>query len=305
MEEYLKAGVFFHGSSVRYTEIVESGTEPALLKRLGSCRFDFPVSEALVGGNPELLATLHEALIDVFDGSRLHEVCLAIDPSICLTFQTAIAADVSDEAMRAQILGEMALLADTDTALHVSSDEVFSGEDPDGLGFSTLQVLAFPDVVRERLESIFTGIPGERNYFSSVQGAGNLLLRFLLASTAERSTDGFDVALGQFADRFEYAVCKSGRLLHVQYVPCSTPEDGLFFGANLLSSIAGGRARLNSVYLYGEDLDEQFVDRYSGILGETSLLDPLQVLRTMGSPKGQFDGCTFAQCVGVALAPAN
>ena len=92
MEEYLKAGVFFHGSSVRYTEIVESGTDPALLKRLGSCRFDFPVSEALVGGNPELLATLHEALIDVFDGSRLHEVCLAIDPSICLTFQTAIAA---------------------------------------------------------------------------------------------------------------------------------------------------------------------------------------------------------------------
>jgi hypothetical protein len=302
MEAYLKAGVFFHDTVVRYTEISESADGLVELKRLGSCRFDFSVIEALTSGDRELIETLREALTEVFGDSTPVEVCAAIDPNVCITFQTSIQADASDEQMRTQVLAEMAVLADPDTPLHVSSDENGSVLSPDGVEISHLQVLAFPDKIRENLDRVLANIPGDKHYFSAVQGAGRLLQQFV---GSDDSSSGFDVAFGQYKDHFEYAVCRSGRLEHVQHIPCENTLDGIYHGARLLRLLGSGTAELNRIFLYGEELSESVVERYDSLLGRTELLDPLRVVKAAGSPKSSFDNQSFVQCVGVALSPAN
>ncbi len=305
MEAYLKAGVFFHDTVVRYTEISESADGSVELKRLGSCRFDFPVIDALASGETDLIETLREALADVFGASDPVEVCAAVDPSVCITFQTSIESDTSDEGMRSQVLAEMAVLADPDTPLHVSSDENGSDFDANGVEISHLQVLAFPDQIRANLDRVLDSISGERHYFSAVQGAGRLLQQFVGPGKEGHSESGFDIAFGQYQDHFEYAVCRSGKLLHVQHVPCTNSVDGLYYGARILRLLGAGRASLNRVFLYGEELSESVVEQFDSLLGPTELLDPLRVVKAAGTPKSSFENQSFVQCVGVALSPVN
>lgn len=307
MEAYLKAGVFLHDDVVRYTEITVDDAGRAGLKRLGSCRFDFSVVSALTDGNPELVETLREALTDVFEGSAITEVCIALDPSICYTFHTAVEGDATEESMRRQLLAEIALVSDPETPLHVSSGAIGSTPGSGGGVVSNLQVLAFPDSVRANLDIVLADIPGTRQFYSSVQGAGNLLKELLRGNATDAVVDpeAFDIAVGQYETYAEYSVCRSGQLLHVQHVQTTGDEEILYYAANLLRTLGAGEASVNRVYLYGEGLTDESRHAFARVLGDTQLLDPLSVVPASGNPRGAFDGRSFVQCVGVALSPLN
>ena len=121
------AGISFADDVMRYAE-VEHEHHGSTLKRLGSCRFDFPVAEALADPqDDERSTTVREAVAEIFSATAAHRLSVAIDPRQAYTFETSIEADADDDALKAQVLKELALVADNETPLFVATESGKAG----------------------------------------------------------------------------------------------------------------------------------------------------------------------------------
>lgn len=294
------AGISFADDVMRYAE-VEHEHHGSTLKRLGSCRFDFPVSEALADPNAdERFTTVREAVAEIFSATAAHRLSVAIDPRLAYTFETSIEADADDDALKAQVLKELALVADNETPLFVATESGKSGDLDDVDAPVRVTVFAYPERIRTRLAGLAAAAGARLAVTTAIRSAAGMVS--YLEDTLRSREDDFSVVVGDHGTFAEFAVCVHGAPRSSALCLVEDPADGVYGLWSFVRRLQLAPRDLDTVYLYGEnEADSVFADipRHCG--ATLRRLSPLDVVRLASGGSGPQALAAYVPCVGAAL----
>lgn len=294
MNAHARAGIDIHGSAMRYAEVEHYGARQRLL-RLGSCDFEFDVTQELLRGEAEdHLEALAEALRDVFSGSAASELHVALHPPTCQPFFSAHPAGRPAGALRAQLQREAVLLGGDD-AVAVGAASL----DPGPAEADFYSVLSISRGVQSRLEKVLSRLPQLQPQLRlSTEGIARVLSHLPPAGEAACT-----LALGWYDHHVEVVVSREGRWVYSHQAPVAEPIDAAYYAALVVDRLRLQPADVGSVLLYGPHLDLSrfgLLERLFGVAPQ--LLNPVAAVDLEpGSLAASFDAETYAPCIGVAL----
>ncbi len=291
------AGISFADDVMRYAE-VEHEHHGSTLKRLGSCRFDFPVSEALADPlDDERATTVREAVAEIFASTAAHRLSVAIDPRLAYTFETSIDADADDDALKSQILKELALVADNETPLFVATESAHPDEDD---GQVRVTVFAYPERIRSRLGGLAAAAGARLAVTTAIRSAAGMVS--YLEDSLRGREDDFSLVVGDHGSFAEFAVCVHGRPSSRALCLLDDPADGIYGLWSFVRRMNLAPRDLDTVYLYGENEAESVFAEIPRQCGATlRRLSPLDVVRLASGGGGPQALAAYVPCVGAAL----
>lgn len=313
-----RAAIELCGSSMRYAE-AEPAPGGARLLRLGACEFAFDVRGALERGHETDLATLADAVRDVFRGSRADGLAAVLHPDGLTSWAAPFDAAADDAAVRARLEQEAALFAGSGPHA-LLAHPLF--REPDGAGGTRAWVLALalPELWAARLDRATRGLdrPGARVLLST-QGAATALAALLRsepgdgfgnASEPARPGDGFAedgasedaaLAVGLYDAHAEFALVAGGRTRLTGHARTAEPADAAFAALRLVAGTAGAHAP-RAVRLYGTHATPGAFEAFGAAFGvEARALDPLDAVALDTPRPPGFTGEAFAPALGATL----
>ncbi len=310
MQAQARAGIDLYQNVLRYAEVEQYGNRYRLL-RLGSCDFDFDLTQELLShtssGN---LETVAEALKDVFAGSVSEQISVAIHPPGGYSFFTPLANSLTSVQREARIAEEVKLLtypAVESTSLHVTADPVYEETMEDGRGVSWFHVWAMHDFVHERFQQIFGALPYRTHQLKlSMQAAAAVVtgLEERGKNRAARTGEvAYTLALGWYGSHVEYTLCRNGRWYFSHYATVQSLADSAYFAVTLLRRLGLRPSDIVQVYVYGRGIEENDFAIFAAIFDtQPERLNPIPVVDLdPGSLSTDFDAEAYVPCIGVAL----
>ena len=312
------AVVALSGREMRYAEVAPApdGGSPRLL-RLGTCDFDADAEAAVFGADaPATLATLADALRDVFSGSQARSLVVAVAAPDSTAFFTPLPAGLAATERDEQIRQETALLADVAPgapvrvrAVPVRAEAAFDGT-PDGARL-WYHVLHVPEVAHRRLGTLAAALGAASYDLADASRAATAVVRALLPDAAG-AVPSVALIVGAYARHTEVAVVRGGEFVFGHFGPGATPEDTAYYALAALEAAGHDAASIGQIYATGDAL----ANRPAGVPARLSVLAdltgtaavPLNAIGLFGRP---VDGATawelaaFAPVLGAALASAS
>lgn len=304
MEAHARAAIDIYDRVLRYAEVEQYGSRYRLL-RLGSCDFDFDLGHELVNvTNGKHLVTVADALRDVFAGSVATTLNVTIHPPGCFSFFSALPSntDASDRKVRLQ--QEAALLAGTETPVHITADAVHTQALESGGQVDWVHVLAIDEPVQQRIDMLAGKLPHpRRRLMVSMHAAAATIGRLQRWPSGESQRGPFILAIGWYRDHIEYTLCHEQQWYFSKHSEAVPPVDVAYFAAAMLDQLKLRPSLVRRVYVYGNDVDlSLFSDLETVFELEAHRLNPLTVLDLdPGSLDSDFDAEAYVGCVGAAL----
>jgi hypothetical protein len=293
------AGLSFADRTMRYAEVLHE-RHGNTLRRLGSCRFDFSVAQSLTRTDSSDYMTLAEAVGEIFAGTGADLLSIALDPRLCYHFSTSIPFDADESTLTRQVLKELALVADDETPLFVSTESLDRRDLPGGDAVSWVQVFALPETTRSRLRGLADVLGVPIAITSSLDAAASFV-GYLEEDTLGVRDTSYSLLLGDHTDYAEFAVCSQGRRRVAGLSMAEDPADGVHALWSFVRRLGLSPADLQTVYLYGDNQETAFADipKHSG--ATLRRLGPLDVVR-LNAGASATDLASYVPCVGAALA---
>jgi len=305
MEAQARAGIDIYGRVMRYAEVEQYGARYRLL-RLGSCDFEFAIGDELFGSrDPEHLATIIEAIRDVFQGSVARELCLAIHPPRGISYFSMAPPDATELVKRAQFEREAKLLTDpTSGDLSLTSELAHAETLPDGDVVEWHQILALPAIVYSSLRTIVRDLSISAAYpMSSMHGIANALNRLHLKEALCPDDRPLVLAVGYYPTHFEYTVVRHGEWTFCHYTNPGDEADSVYFTLALLRQLGLHPNKVGRIFIYGIVSDiEDFaaMETIFDIVPEKLDAIPIVDLDASSLSSG-FDFESYAPCIGISL----
>jgi hypothetical protein len=351
MEAGAQAGIELCGTTLRYAEAEAYGPKRSgrpgrpraesghRLLRLGSCDFDFDVARVLWGTGgaassesfDRQVATLGEALADVYEQTTAEELRVTVHPSQAPSFFAPAPAGASKADRRARFRREARLLtraagmpapetaapeapfaADAPDDLHVDARKLRAGSETGGQD-SWFRVLALEEATHARFQQVMERVPMPSFRWvasteASAQGAAVLQRRREEgASTGDAASteDAATLAVGRYPGHLELALVRGKALRHALHAPGATPADGAYFAAALLDRLGIVPSAVEDVFAYGLDVGapEDAFAPLGRLTGTTpQLLDIRPILGLDPDRLAEdFDAGPYVPCVAAAL----
>lgn len=306
------AVIALSGRAMRYAEAAPAADGPRLL-RLGACDFDMDVEAAVFGdGAPATLATLEDAIRDVFAGSAARALVVAVAAPDSTAFFTPLPASLAAAERDEQIRQETALLADVvpGAPVRVRAVPVRAEAAPGGARV-WYHVVHVPEASHTRLGRLAAAL-GVASYDLADAGRASAAVVRALAPDPAGAAPAVDLVVGAYARHTEVVVARGGELVFGHFGPGATPEDTAYYALAALEAAGHAAADIGRVYATGDALS----DRTGGAPARLAVLAdltgqaavPLNAIGLFGRP---VDGATawelaaFAPVLGAALAAAG
>ncbi len=304
MEAHARAAIDVYDRILRYAEVEQYGSRYRLL-RLGSCDFDFNVAEELVstsdGGN---LATVTDALLDVYSGSVATTLSVTVHPPQCYSFFSPHPAQSDAQARRAGLQKEAVLLTGTEAPVHITVDTVRSQTLGSGDEVDWMHVLAVDERTQQRIDEVAQSLPQpELRLMVGMHAAASTMGRLQRWTSGDAVRGPFALAIGWYARHVEYTLCREGQWFFSKHTDAAPPIDVAYFSAAMLEYLRLTPPQVRRLYVYGNDVDlSLFSDLETVFDLEVHRLNPLAVLDLdPGSLASDFEVEAYVGCVGAAL----
>ena len=307
MGAYVQAGVEIYNSTLRYAEVENNDSQYRLLK-LGSCEFEFDMSEALSSrAQPLYLDTLAEALNDVFAESIASDLHIVFHPSNCFSFFTPLYVDLTEEERKLRLQEEATLLTASDklVPLHLTADVVYTETLENGRIVEWFHVLGIEEQVHHQLSMVLNSLPHSSIRFNlSTRGTANAIE--CIARKERRDIVGhaaYTLAIGYYKTHIEYALCRRGRWYFSHHTDSSAPADGVYFALSLLRRLNIEKSSIGQIYIYGEDIEAEVFSLLQDVFERTpEVLNPMEIVALdKKSPGMHFTAEAYVPCIGVAM----
>lgn len=299
------AGIDIYGAALRYAEVEQHGDHYRLL-RLGSCDFDFNLDHALLGDedtDPGHLATVAEALGDVFEGSEAATLRITLHPPRCYSFFVPLPLDITEEARLDRLQAEATVLvgAASKEDLHLTVDTVHT-ESLNGEGeVGWNHVLALPTEAHVRFKRVVETLPpASLRLMLSMHGATAAIGR--LARRPE-ATAAYTLALGWYPTHLEYSILRDGAWYFSHHTPAASPNDTTYYAISLLRRFGLTKQDVEQIYVYGEEAPPAAFAPLERIFRRSvQRLDPLGIVNlSPESFEADFNPEAYAACLGSTL----
>ena len=307
MGAYVQAGVEIYKSTLRYAEVENNDSQYRLLK-LGSCEFEFDMSEALSNrAQPLYLDTLAEALSDVFSESIASDLHVVFHPSNCFSFFTPLYVDLTEEERKRRLQEEATLLTASDklVPLHLTADVVYTETLENGRIVEWFHVLGIEEQVHHQLNMVLESLPHSSVRFNlSTRGTANAIERISQKERRDVLTQAeYTLAIGYYKTHIEYALCKHGRWFFSHHADSSAAADGVYFALSLLRRLGIEKSNVGQIYIYGEEIEAEVFSLLQDVFESTpEVLNPMEIVALdKKSPGMHFTAEAYVPCIGVAM----
>ena len=309
MRPEIKASIEFSNHLMRYAETSNTELNQSVLKRLGTCEFDFNLVRALSGATGlGQLRAISDSLEDVFGASNADTLNIVLNPQICDSFVTMAPASIDGDQLRDQIHYEGELLR---------SD---SGIDWGEVRFEPIrrqiigdQELIWYHVIRvsshvvARLESLLIHLPiPDYSLTTTYRSVGALIENSLVHRQPVDSSSAYIVALGCYKSHLEFSVVDGDEWFYGHSNADYGVKNPSYYTASILKMLDLPPKEIGNIYLYGDHaimpdaLNFEKVFRYT-----PSKIDPFAAFQpTPQNSSIEFDSEEYAACLGAALRSA-
>lgn len=304
MTQSISAALHIQGPTIRYAGIVREGT--ALdLQRLGHQTFEFDVTRALwtEDGAPEVLDRVEAAVREAFEGLTPSSLRVVVPPLDVFSVFMPLAADLSEEARKRQVLHQTALVtgARSPDALHIALQSVRTVE-KEGEAVEWVHVLALPHGVAERMNALVASLPGpDVARMVSSEAAARVVGH--VGSSSPATGGAYTLAMGVYPTHTE-SVLVHNRSWHHAHVAQETRSlaNRVYYAVGFLHRIGVRPGEIGRLLVYGPDADPVSDGPFEAAFDCRPVrLDPFAVLRrTPGRPPEDATE-VYVPCIGGAL----
>ncbi len=302
MQTDIRAGIELDGSVLRYAEIEHIG-ERARLLRLGSCDFEFDLTEELPDAAPEKLATLGDALEDVFAGSKASSLSVAVHPPAGCYFFAPLPSGMPNAERQAHLKQQASFLMGDppDLTPHVEDERLYT-ESLDGNDtVDWFYALVFSEEAYASYAELLDRLPfGSSRPVASMSAAAAVMRRL---QGDEQPGSLYSLAVGVYNSHFEFTLCRGAQWRFAHHAPGGPPEDCAYYVAGLLNRMGVPTDDVERLYLYGRDVDVSAFDAVGEILPvHATRLDIFRALDH--NPNGlskDVSGDAYVTGIGAAL----
>ncbi|MFB6098155.1 MAG: hypothetical protein ABEK84_03395 [Salinibacter sp.] len=314
MTHSISAAIHIQGPTIRYAEVLREDAS-STLRGVGREAFEFDVTRALWDeeGSPDVLeragAAVREALTRDDDGENASSVRMVVPPLDAFSFFTPVASGLSERERRHYATHQAALVTGTRSpeALRLSLRAVRTVE-REGETIEWIHVLAVPQAVAERMETVLAALPGENEtWLVSTEASARLMGRAETAASedAEESTP-YSLAIGGYPSHTEYVLTREGTLYHAHTAQeARTPENRAFYGAGFLNRVGVPPSAIGRLFIYGPTMGPKAEEVFETIFECVAVpLDPFEALGRASPPDGSSSDDppgSYVPCVGGAL----
>jgi len=305
----ISAAVHIQGPTVRYAEVERDGSDIDL-RRFGAETFEVDVGRVLWGDtSPESLDAIAAALSRIFADADASAVGLVLHPVDAYSFLMPLPGGLSAEERDRRVAYQAALVTNTRSpgALHTVSKLVRTTVE-DGETVEWVHVLAVPEQVEARMNTLFAEVPGldTTGRILSAEAAAHLLgisEEDGTPATSAGDADEYQLAIGQYAGHTEYALTRNGSWHHAhaaQNAPMA--DDQAYYAVGMLNRIGVAPDALGALVAYGSEVDAVSGGPFESVFGSApTLLDPFGRLHRIWEPDAEQPG-EYVPCIGGALA---
>jgi hypothetical protein len=302
------------------------------LLRLGSCDFDFDVTHTLWGGGTDAtdagetdtgatgrqVATLREALADVYENTSAEELRAVVHPPKALSFFAPMPAQTAEAERLERFRREAQLLAQApneggeasrgEIPLHVTAQGLYAEDDGAQQRREWFHVLAVSAGAHARFERVTEplSLPGVR-WTVSMEGAAHTATALQHSREQRTAPDApFTLSVGRYREHLELALARHGRLHYALHAPGASPADSAYFALSLLERLDVKPAAVGRVFVYGI-ADERAIPEAFSALGRLTGArpQPLDFRPVVGLNADHlahdFAVGPYAPCIGAAL----
>lgn len=313
-----RAGVEIHGRALRYAEVQAravgasgSASGSPRLVRLGACDFDFDVAEALLGlSGPANLDTVATAIREIFADSSARVLTVAVHPWDSTSFFSPLPAGMPPAARFEQLRQEAAMLSDATVArpVRVKATPMRIETLDDGRKAHWHHVLRLADSAHARLDHIAKRSDEAEHAWphefvdATAAAAAVLGQRFETTRDEDREDDPFALAIGVYGARCEIALCRGATWYFGYHAESGALEDDAYFVAALLDRLGVALTSVESLYLYGADVEADAVDGVEDLFDlEAQPLNPLDVFHPARSGADPLTLAAYTPVIGALL----
>ena len=304
MEAHARAAIDIYDRVLRYAEVEQYGSRYRLL-RLGSCDFDFDVGKELGStNNSENLASVSDALREVFTGSVASTLCVTIHPEQCYSFFSPLPATSDSEDRKVRLQREAALVAGSDVPVHITADAIHAQTLNSGDSVDWVHVLAVDERIHRQIDLVAKPLPpSRRRLMVGMHAAANAVARLQHRRKENVDPVPFALAIGLYAGHIEYTLCHGEQWYFGRYTDAVPPADVAYFAAAMLNQLRLSPKKVSRLYLYGNAVDlSHFSDLQIMFDVEGNKLNPLEILDLdPGSLDSNFEVEAYVGCIGAAL----
>lgn len=304
----ISAAIHIQGSTIRYAEIRREDSTLDL-RRLGRETFEFDVARVLWGedgaanGLDQVGAVVREAL----EGTEASSVGLVVHPLDVYSFFMPIPTGLSERDRGRRVAYQAALVTDTRSpnALHTTSQSVRTVEE-EGEAIEWVHVLAVPQAVEERIETLVASFPARDPVrMVSSEAAAWVMRRHAETEHAPPAEieGAYRLAIGQYPTHTEYALTHEGTWHHAHAAQeARNPENRAYYAVGFLNRIGVPLSEIGGLFVYGSDADSGADGPFETVFDRRpALLNPFDGLQLTSEQSEEELSSTYVPCVGGAL----
>ncbi len=309
MTQSTSAAIHIQGPTIRYAEIGREN-EDLTLRRLGRETFEFDVKSVLWGEeeDADALNQVEVGVRDALEDTEASSVELVVHPLDVYSFFMPIPIGLSEQVRERRVAYQAALVTGTRSseALHTTSQSVRTVEE-EGETIEWIHVLALPQAVEERMETLTASFPGQDPVrMISPKAAARVMRRHAgseHAPSAERE-GAYRLAVGQYPTHTEYTITHDGEWHHAHAVQeARTPENRMYYAVGFLNRIEVSPSEIGALFIYGSDADPDADGSFEAVFDRRpALLDPFGGLRLAEDTSWEEAPATYVPCIGGAMA---
>ncbi len=305
-----KASIEFSGQLMRYAEIQSKGADQNILRRLGSCEFDFDLVAALSGASGlGQLRAISDSLQDVFGDSDSESLGIVLNSSLCDSFFTLASSDSDEEQIRDQIHYESELLrSDSGVDWGDIRYEPVRTQLIEGREHTWFHVIRVSSPIIARLETLLIHLPIP-NYTltTTYRSVGSLMESSL--NQVQKLDEGIGntiIALGCFDSHLECSVVDKDKWIFGHSEQNRKSNNPSYYTASILKLLKLAPKQIGNIFLYGEVMDRLSPINFEQIFRYApSKIDPFIAFDPPPtSAVSELSSEEYAACLGAALKRA-
>lgn len=307
MSESVSAAISIQGDTLRYAEL-ERLEEGHGLRQFGAETFSFDLTRALLRREAvtEQVHQVREALRGVLGETEARTLRVAVHPPDGYSFFTPISSDVPVRDRKRQLLQQAALVTGVRSTgeLAMTSETVRTTQDSDGEPFMWVHVLAVPNEVDERMETMSDSLSVRTHtWLVTSEAAARVTGRVERAGgSAQEALRPYTLGVGQYPTHTEYSLSRNREWYHAHYTQEAHSSDNrAYFAVGFLNRVDVPLDAVGRVFVYGVDLDLEQYTSFRSIFGrEVEPLDPFRAVENQ-TDRSAEEPCAYAPCIGAAM----
>jgi len=302
MTQSISAAIHIQGSTVRVVELEQEETT-LHLRRLDRVTFEFDVAQRLREGTGDApLDQVGAAIREMLGSTEAPSVGLVVHPLDVYSFFMPVPTGLSDQARERRVAYQAALVTDTRSsqALHTTSRSVRTAE-RNGEDIEWLHVLAVPQAMEDRFESLVSAVPGPNTVrVVSSEAAAQVMQR---RAEAEEEKEGYSFAIGAYPAHTEYTLTHDGAWHHAHAAQeTRAPEDRAYYAVGVLNRIGVPVGEVKDLFVYGPEADVSIEGSFETVFDRSpAQLDPFEDLGLTVEDSLEEAPRTYVPCIGGAL----